>query len=96
MINEIYRVLKDDGSYICISYGVKESRLPYLKKFNTEKEPIWHLDEPVGIAKPTFTTQAPAPSEAKADKNFHWMYVMRKKQPEPKTAGAGAAQWTKR
>lgn len=32
MISEIYRVLKQDGVYIIVSYGQPEYRLNYLEK----------------------------------------------------------------
>lgn len=31
VINEIYRVLKPNGVYICITYGVPEARLEYFQ-----------------------------------------------------------------
>jgi ubiquinone/menaquinone biosynthesis C-methylase UbiE len=31
MINEMYRVLKPGGAYVCVSYGVPATRMGYLQ-----------------------------------------------------------------
>jgi len=40
MMNEIYRVLKSTGTYICISHGKEDQRKKYLKnvkKYNWKR-----------------------------------------------------------
>ena len=74
-LNEIHRVLSPNGVYICISYGVKESRMPYFHK----KEFDWTVLHNM-VAKPTISTSTVVTKEDKDEKNFHWVYVM-KKQP---------------
>jgi ubiquinone/menaquinone biosynthesis C-methylase UbiE len=36
MINEMYRVLKPGGVYVCVSYGVPATRMGYLKTPNLD------------------------------------------------------------
>ena len=73
MLQEVYRVLSPTGVYICISYGVKESRMAYFQK----KEFDWTVSHHM-VAKPTISTSTVVSTEQRDDKNFHWMYIMRK------------------
>ena len=73
MLNEIYRVLSPNGVYICISYGLPDQRLGYLKK----QEFDWHVSTHK-IAKPTISTSAIVSTEDKNEKNFHYLYIARK------------------
>jgi EEF1A lysine methyltransferase 4 len=73
MLAEIHRVLAPNGVYICVSYGVKENR----QKYFTQKEFDWTVFHHM-VAKPTISTSTVVASESKDDKNFHWVYVMRK------------------
>jgi ubiquinone/menaquinone biosynthesis C-methylase UbiE len=75
MLNEIHRVLSPNGVYICISYGVKETRMPYFHKKEYDWTVLHHM-----VAKPTISTSTVVSAESKDEKNFHWVYVM-KKQP---------------
>ena len=75
MLNEIHRVLSPNGVYICISYGVKETRMNYFHKKEYDWTVLHHM-----VAKPTISTSTVVSAESKDEKNFHWVYVM-KKQP---------------
>ena len=75
MLNEIHRVLSPNGVYICISYGVKETRMAYFHKKEYDWTVLHHM-----VAKPTISTSTVVSAESKDEKNFHWVYVM-KKQP---------------
>ena len=84
MLSEIYRVLSPNGVYICISYGVPDQREHYFRNVSTptphalqsnyDWEPQIHK-----VAKPTISTSAVVTTEDKDPKNFHYIYVMRKK-----------------
>ena len=50
-LNEIHRVLSANGVYICISYGVKESRMSYFHKKEYDWTVLHHM-----VAKPTIST----------------------------------------
>lgn len=73
MLSEIYRVLSPTGVYICITYGLPEQRMDYFRKGEFYWNPIQHK-----IAKPTISTSAVVATEDKNEKNFHYIYVMRK------------------
>lgn len=75
MLSEIHKALSPTGVYICISYGVKESRMSYLQKKDYSWTVFCHQ-----VAKPTISTSQVVSTESKDEKNFHWVYVM-KKQP---------------
>ena len=81
MLSEIYRVLSPNGVYICISYGVKDQRNDYFvnKDFN------WTVSHHM-VAKPTISTSQVVASEKNDEKNFHWVYIMRKQE-------GGKQQW---
>ena len=74
MLNEIYRVLSPTGVYICISYGIPEQRETYFKNSAFDWELTVHT-----VAKPTISTSAIVANEDKDPKNFHYIYVMRKR-----------------
>ena len=88
MLSEVHRVLSPNGVYICVSYGVKESRMAYFQK----KEFDWTVSHHM-VAKPTISTSTVVSTETRDDKNFHWVYIMRKQ------AGAkwrdSRAKWTR-
>ena len=73
MLSEIYRVLSPTGVYICISYGLPEQRRGYFQKSEFYQNVAEHK-----IAKPTISTSAVVAKEDKDEKNFHYIYVMRK------------------
>jgi ubiquinone/menaquinone biosynthesis C-methylase UbiE len=73
MLSEIHRVLSPNGVYICVSYGVKENR----QKYFTSKDFDWTVFHHM-VAKPTISTSTLVAQENKDDKNFHWVYIMRK------------------
>ena len=60
MISEIYRVLKQNGVYIIVSYGQPEYRLNYLEKPEYEWTVKVHQ-----IPKPTITSSVSIASEDK-------------------------------
>jgi EEF1A lysine methyltransferase 4 len=72
-LNEIHRVLSPNGVYICVSYGVKESRMSYFNKKDYDWTVLHHM-----VAKPTISTSTVVSKEEKDEKNFHWIYVMKK------------------
>lgn len=82
MLSEIHRVLSPNGVYICVSYGVKENR----QKYFTSKDFDWTVFHHM-VAKPTISTSTLVAQESKDDKNFHWVYIMRKQ---------GPAKWTRK
>lgn len=73
MLSEIHRVLSPNGVYICVSYGVKDNR----QKYFTQKDFDWTVFHHM-VAKPTISTSTLVAQENKDDKNFHWVYIMRK------------------
>lgn len=73
MVSEIYRVLKQNGVYIIISYGQPEYRLNYLEKPEFE----WTV-KVQQIAKPTITSSVSIASEDKESPNVHYVYICRK------------------
>ena len=73
MLQEIYRVLSPTGVYICITYGLPEQRMDYFRKPEFYWNPIQHK-----VAKPTISTSAVVATEDKNEKNFHYIFVMRK------------------
>ena len=70
-LNEIDRILNENGVYICISYRVREKRLKY---FNRKGWTVFHHM----VAKQTISTSSVVKEEKNEDKNFHWVYVIRK------------------
>lgn len=72
-LNEIHRVLSPNGVYICVSYGVKESRMSYFHRKEYDWTVLHHM-----VAKPTISTSQVVSAESKDEKNFHWVYVMKK------------------
>ncbi len=66
-------MLSPTGVYICITYGLPEQRMDYFRKPEFYWNPIQHK-----IAKPTISTSAVVATEDKNEKNFHYIYVMRK------------------
>ena len=78
MLQQIHDVLSPNGVYICITYGVPENRLPYFSK----KEFEWTVFTQK-VAKPTISTSTVISAGEKADdKNFHFIYIMRKSPPK--------------
>ena len=76
MLNHVHRVLSPEGVYICITYGVPENRVNYFNK----KEYEWTVFTQKA-AKPTISTSTVISAGEKDDnKNFHFIYIMRKPQ----------------
>ena len=73
MLSEIHRVLTPNGVYICISYGIKDQRNDYF----VNKDFDWTVSHHM-VAKPTISTTNVVASERNDEKNFHWVYIMRK------------------
>ena len=73
MLSEIYRVLTPNGVYICVSYGVKDARNDYF----ANKDFDWTVSHHM-VAKPTISTSQVVAQERNDEKNFHWVYIMRK------------------
>ena len=81
MMNEIYRVLTDDGYYIIISNSGEKTRK------NLFDESLWeykHLE----IEKPN-TKMIVIDEKEKDPKNYHYIYILKKKpKPKPKVEEA--------
>ena len=78
MLDEIHRVISPNGVYICITYGVPENRLPYF----SNKDYNWTIFTQK-VAKPTISTSTVISAGEKDDnKNFHFIYIMRKSPPK--------------
>ena len=78
MLNEVHRVLSPHGIYINITYGVPEQRLQYFNR----KEYDWTVFTQK-VAEPTISTSAVVVAGEKDDnKNFHFIYIMRKSPPK--------------
>ena len=73
MLAEIYRVLSPSGVYICITYGLPDQRQGYFQKPEFDWIPFVHK-----IAKPTISTSAVVASESKDERNFHYIFVLKK------------------
>ena len=79
MMNEIYRVLKSTGTYICISHGKEDQRKKYLKnvkKYNWKR--VKHAIQKPGL--PNNKEIKPPKDDDK--KNFNFMYVCTKQDKE--------------
>ena len=74
-LNEIYRVLKPNGVYICVTYGLPEQRVNVFKRADFKWTPIVHK-----VTKTTISTAEVVASEDKTEKNFHYIYVMKKQE----------------
>ena len=72
MLDQIYKVLSPNGVYICVTYGVPDSRLVYFNKKD------WTVTTQK-VAKQTISTSNVISAGEKDDlKNFHFIYIMRK------------------
>ena len=78
MLKQIHRVLAPNGVYICISYGVQQQRMHYFQ--NSEFN--WTVSH-YQVAKPTISTSAAVNAQQHEDRNFHWVYIMRKQAAAP-------------
>ena len=75
-LGEVYRILKPQKSvYICVSYGFPEEREFFFWNSKFEWDLVIHR-----VAKPTVSTVKIVEEEDTDEKNFHYIYVMRKKQ----------------
>ena len=72
-LKEIYRVLKPNGVYICMTYGLPDQRLEIFKRPEFRWSPIIHK-----VTKTTISTQQVVAAEDKNDKNFHYIYILKK------------------
>ena len=76
MLDQIYKVLSPNGVYICVTYGVPDSRLVYFNKKD------WTVTTQK-VAKQTISTSNVISAGEKDDlKNFHFIYIMRKQGPK--------------
>ena len=76
MCEEISRVLQPGGTYICVSYGMKEIRTLQFNK------PAYNWDvKHEMVPKPTMggVSTEQAKELAKDEKNMHHVYIMKKK-----------------
>ena len=71
MLEEVYKVMKKGGAFICISYGNENSRLSYLKLKD------WKI-EVKKIAKPSKMFTSDIEANYQNSKNFHHIFIMTK------------------
>ena len=76
MLSEIHRVLAPNGVYICISYGVLSQRQKYFQSSEFDWTVSHHQ-----VAKPTISTSSVVSAQQNEERNFHWVYIMRKQAP---------------
>ena len=76
MLAEIFRVLSPKGVYICISYGTSDQRLRYFQSTDFD----WQLSQHM-VAKPTISTSSVVSAQQQDDRNFHYVYILRKVGP---------------
>eukprot|EP00359_Climacostomum_virens_P001159 CAMPEP_0204897032 /NCGR_PEP_ID=MMETSP1397-20131031/508_1 /ASSEMBLY_ACC=CAM_ASM_000891 /TAXON_ID=49980 /ORGANISM="Climacostomum Climacostomum virens, Strain Stock W-24" /LENGTH=163 /DNA_ID=CAMNT_0052064731 /DNA_START=1381 /DNA_END=1872 /DNA_ORIENTATION=+ len=69
MLREVYRVLKPNGTYICISHADPDQRLHYF--YRTELD--WKVEHQT-LPKPMVSTLA----EDRNTSNLHYVYICRK------------------
>ena len=79
MLDEIYRVLSNNGVYICVSYGLPDMRLVYFNKYDW-KTSIQKVTKPTVSVKTVIDADVKDKQEAE---NFHFIYILRKEGPEP-------------
>ena len=75
MLSEIHRVLAPNGVYICVSYGVQQQRMNYFQSSDFDWTVSHHM-----VAKPTISTSSVVSAQQHEDRNFHWVYIMRKQR----------------
>ena len=75
MLGEIYRTLKTGGTYICITYGVPEKRVPYFEQKNFEWKIEFHKVTKMTIDKNEAIAKKGGESEATS---FHYIYAIKK------------------
>eukprot|EP00948_MAST-09A_sp_MAST-9A-sp1_P002458 g2458.t1 len=73
MLNEVARVMTDDGVYVCISYGTTKNRLSYLE--TDELKDVWDVSVKQ-VAKPSVSTATQASEDSG---NVHYIYICKKK-----------------
>jgi ubiquinone/menaquinone biosynthesis C-methylase UbiE len=73
MLQEVNRILKPNGVFICISYGNEEQRKDYLKNKLIN---FWDL-KVEKVMKPSLSLSGSINDE-KDPKNFHYIYIMTK------------------
>ena len=71
MMEEVYRVLKPNGVYICISYGHEDARMSYFQKEKFK----WDISL-VKVAKPALSTS----TETRDERNLKLdsVFIMKK------------------
>lgn len=72
-IREVYRILADNGTYICISYGDEDHR----KSFFLTQDWTIKVEK---IPKPNKIISSNINPEDKNNKDFHYVYIMTKKK----------------
>lgn len=89
MCNEVSRVLKPDGVFIIVSYGIPSNRLQYLQEENYK----WRVSVQT-VPKPSATASSSSSSPATADaadptdaSSVHNVYICQKGPIEPALAG---------
>ena len=77
MLGEIYRTLKTGGTYICITYGVPEKRVPYFEQKNFEWKIEFHKVTKTTIDKNEAIAKKGGPTDTEAT-SFHYIYAIKK------------------
>lgn len=74
VLNEIYKVLTPNGTFISVSYGFPANRESYFKSGGWNWRLSWEK-----VAKPTISASVGVTKEEGQDqKNFHFIYIMKK------------------
>lgn len=79
MFNEIVRVLKSKGYYICITYGDPDIRRPYFEGMGLE----WSVltPSPYKVFKPNISQNEVELDDKDKEKNkdyYHYIYILQK------------------
>lgn len=69
-LQEVFKVLKNDGKYFLVTFAAPDERIPYLRRAGLN----WRIDH-FSIPKPSIPTAQPAPDE---DKTPHYIYICTK------------------
>ena len=75
MLSEIYRVLNDGGTYMCVSLGILEKRMKYFENFEW-KHQIQKIQKPNLITNTSIMS-----GEKNVAKNYYYIYTFKKPEP---------------
>ena len=92
MLNEVSRILKPDGLYMMISFGLEEHRMDILRPPSNPDAYGWKITVQK-VPKPTVSGTVPALIANEADggeaSGFHYVYLCEKKAVDDEAPGSG-------